>query len=76
MVVDELKRKEVLLSAGVPKIFIDIIDHPDDFIDLKYLISTPNSFYYYIPSIIDNYSILKEYDVVSIFENGNTYNIL
>ncbi|MGJ8685754.1 MAG: hypothetical protein ACSHWW_14075 [Nonlabens sp.] len=68
--IEDSKRKEVLLQFGIPRVFLDAIDNIKT-IDSKLTscINYPKGAYYYLPKIA-NYSIYKGYNVVPICDSG------
>lgn len=78
MIIEAEKRRDILVSAGVPEQFLSAIEYPERFEDLKFMAKAPDGFYFYMPSVLDNYKILSGYDVTPIYEgsNGDTYYVL
>ncbi len=68
--VEENKRRQVLLKFGFKQCFIDVLDRieKEDHL-LRILINYPKGAYYYLPTIKD-YTIYKGYQVVPICDSG------
>ena len=71
MIVEAKKRREKLLSAGVPPSFLDAMEDPSAFEELAYLARYPEGFYLEMPRVIGGYSILRGYAVTPVYEDGN-----
>lgn len=68
--IEERRRKEILLQFGFYESFLDVVDDVES-IDYKlsYVMNYPEGAYYYLPTI-ENYSIYKGYNVVPICDSG------
>ncbi|MDD1794429.1 hypothetical protein LRP50_14945 [Enterovibrio sp. ZSDZ42] len=78
MIVQEESRKENLLSAGVTSQFIDAIDRLEELGEIQYQIQKPESAYWYLPSIENEYEILRGFDITPICDgsNGDSFYVL
>jgi len=78
MIIQEQRRKEKLLSAGVTSQFLDAVDRLKELGDIQYQIQNPESAYYYLPSIENEYQILKGFDITPICDgpNGDSFYVL
>ncbi|WP_394391754.1 hypothetical protein [Shewanella woodyi] len=78
MIVQEESRKENLLSAGVTSQFIDAIDRLEELGEIQYQIQNPEGAYWYLPSIENEYEILRGFDITPICDgsNGDSFYVL
>ena len=78
MIVQEERRKENLLDAGVTSQFLDAIDRLEELGEIQYQIQKPEGAYWYLPSIEHEYEILKGFDITPICDgsNGDSFYVL
>lgn len=64
-------RAEVLLRAGVPRAFLDAMDHLDSVAKLRYCIARPDGAYHYLPQIAPAYKALMGWDITPVCDGAN-----
>ena len=78
MIITEENRESVLLSQGATSSFIEALETLEEFGEIQYQIQNPEGAYYYLPSIENEYEILKGFDIVPICDgpNGDSFYVL
>ena|SRR5579871_3611039 len=78
MITPQDQRRQVLLAHRVPAGFLDAIDQSASDPDLALTLRYPESAYDYLPTIADNYQILKGWTITPVYEgsNGDTFWVL